>query len=69
MSDKYIAIIEEIERWWKTYKGLLKPGELENIEDPEEMILRWADYNEKDLGLYDCDTLVEMARELEIFKA
>lgn len=69
MSDKYIAIIEEIEHWWKTYKGLLKPGELENIEDPEEMILRWADYNEKDLGLYDYDTLVEMARELEIFKA
>ena len=67
MSDKYIEIIEEIELWWRTYKEVLIPDETVKV-DPEEMILRWADYNEKDLGLLDYVTLIETAEELEVFK-
>ena len=67
MSDKYIEIIEEIELWWRTYKEVLIPDETVKV-NPEEMILRWADYNEKDLGLLDYVTLIETAEELEVFK-
>jgi DNA modification methylase len=68
MSDEYVKIIEEIESWWKAYKEILKPEEIMYTEDSEEMILRWTDYNERDLGFFDYDTLVEMTEELEIFK-
>jgi len=67
MSDKYIEIIEEIELWWRTYKEVLIPDEIVKV-DPGEMILRWADYNEKDLGLLDYETLIETAEELEVFR-
>ena len=66
MSDKYIEIIEEIELWWRTYKEVLIPDEIIKV-DPEEMILRWADYNEKDIGNFDLGILVEMSEELEVF--
>jgi len=67
MSDEYVKIIEEIERWWEAYKEDIVARDLEDI-DPEEMILRWADYNEKDIGNFDVGILVEMTEELEIFK-
>lgn len=69
MSDKYVEIIEEVESWWKAYKEGLRPSELFDEIDPEEMILKWADYNERDLGNYDIDTLVEMSEDLDIFKS
>lgn len=69
MSDKYVEIIEEVESWWKAYKEVLRPSKLFDEIDPEEMILRWADYNERDLGNYDIDILVEMSEDLDIFKS
>ena len=67
MSDEYVKIVEEIEKWWKAYKEDIISRDLEDV-DPEEMILRWADYNEKDIGNFDLGILVEMSEELEVFK-